>query len=362
MKKILIIHHAAEYGGGSKAAFQIAKMLRDDYIVEFLIPDYCEDFYKILKSEDYNVHLFHGYMGGIYNYSGGPRVISRTFLKMLFKIPTSAMQLYKFMNKHEFDICIINSSVISWAVHILKSKYKICFIRETVHKNILYKLEKKYVDKFDTTCFISKHDLELWDLKQTNKLLVYDCVDVEDICMKRSNKTIKNILYLGGDSDLKGWQTIKKLIENHPEYNYHVAGKVSENNIINAEHVNYYQMVNHVESLYHIADVILLPSTSPHQLMPIFEAGLYQVPVITTDFEIIHEHISNNFNGILVPLNDVSGIVKALVELNDDYDLKKYIIENNYKKSISHSYKNVRKRFLYDLENLLKGLTSYEDI
>ena len=163
---------------------------------------------------------------------------------------------------------------------------------------------------------------------------------------KKINSGVKEVLYLGGENELKGWNIIKKLMNTDIKLNYHIAGYVNEENKVIGDNIKYYQVVDNVDFLYEMADVIVLPSTYPHQLMPIFEAGIYKVPVITSDFPLAHEHIKNNFNGILVPPNNVDAIIQAILTLDNNYDKKIFMIENNFLTSQCHTYQSVKNRLL----------------
>lgn len=74
-------------------------------------------------------------------------------------------------------------------------------------------------------------------------------------------------------------------------------------------------------------DIYCQPSRFEGFGLAIAEARLLNKPVVATNFEIVHDQITNKVNGVISDMNSQS-IAKSLIELIDDKDLSYRIIEN----------------------------------
>ena len=73
-------------------------------------------------------------------------------------------------------------------------------------------------------------------------------------------------------------------------------------------------------------DIYVQPSRFEGFGLAIAEARLLNKPVVATNFEIVHDQITNNVNGVISDMNSES-IAKSLMELINDKDLSYRIIE-----------------------------------
>ena len=169
--------------------------------------------------------------------------------------------------------------------------------------------------------------------------------------------TVKKIriLYLGGDSKLKGWSTVKKLlIEMKKDLLIHfiVAGEVNESSKVYSGNIEYTGLVTDVSSLYCNCDIVIFPSRKAHQARPIFEAGYYSKPVIVSDFLENHEQVINDHNGILVKPNSYLKLKEAIFKLVSDPNLIHEYGKNNYLMyRDKHNFETNKKKTIQLLES-----------
>lgn len=82
----------------------------------------------------------------------------------------------------------------------------------------------------------------------------------------------------------------------------------------------------------------------------LIEAMMLGLPCIVTDYHGVDEIIKNNYNGIIVPRNDVSSLVAAIDSLLCSRDLRKNISEN----ALSTTKKYMKTNVLKEWENIIE--------
>lgn len=399
MKKIGIIHLTGNIGGASVSCYNLVETLKEKYEVVVFCPAEPSDFSDFLLDRGIEVINFNKPLGGIYYYSGGPDWISPAFIKNILYIFKYRSNLLKQLKSEELDLLIVNSKVNAW-ISTVANELKvpsICFVRETKNGsnfNVWNRLNKIYLNKFNTVSFLSKYDLDRLNLKN-NTVVIHDYLKIEDYQQKESSTELCdklgipldtfNILYVGGMAKIKGIDVIIRALKFLDKYNYRliVAGrkefiyKRSKNPLmwINNIFKKYYErkiqleierfkledkiiktgIRNDMSSIYSIADVVVFPANKPHQARPAFEAGIQSKPIIISEFDNIKEFILNDYNGLYFKKRDPKALAEVIIELITNQRKKEILGKNNYKNAINnHSNKFIDNRVIEMIEEVLQ--------
>ena len=344
-------------------------MLREmGHEVVILNSTYKRDMFNCFNDNGFRCIEHKGLMGSIMHYSGGPNLFSRTFLTNLFNINATKNRIIEVISQENPDLVIVNSIVLAWLSIILRKLEikSICFIRETPIKGIFTNITKVFLRKFSVLAFISEYDKDFYKLNNTKCIVIKDTIKFDESLLKITKRQacekLKvssknfNILFLGGTSELKGWKTVEKCIDmvENMEVKFVVAGYSDEAKKINNKKVQYIGVVENIQYMYKACDLVILPSKEPHQLMPIFEAGFFMVPVITSDFKQIRENITNGETGLTIQPNSPQQLCSAINKIFTDKELRGKLINNNFKKALEHEYTITRNIFEKEINEILK--------
>lgn len=393
MREILIIHHFGGLGGAGVSLLDIVDSLVDDFKITVVCPNYPNEMVSELKKR--SVSLIELTKIGFLNFhnGGSNSILSLSSLNQYRKILNSYNKIVSIIKNFSGDIVMVNSMTLSWIGPIIKkfNKKGICFNRETYNENnkigtkIIRYFMKKY---FDISTFISKYDNDQTvEISEEKKKIIYDRVHKERF--KPSKQSISNnpeykVLFLGGFSKLKGAHIIidamnylkdrnYKLIfignteiknnlsvnpilryinkkQNH--YKINVLKTVYENSL--EDKIEFRSKTITPEELYTECDVIVFPSTIPHQARPIYEAGFSKIPIIISDFENTDEFVTDGITGFTFDSNSSINLAETIINvLTMDYENISNIIDNNYVQTLkNHDYNSLRED-LIEIINIL---------
>ena len=290
--KVLIVHHCDSIGGAGLSARLCAKMLMDKHNVTVCIPHKGSSIWKLFEGIS-NISLIElGKNIGLINaYSGGPRFYGISFIKGILDIFNSKKEVKKIL-ANDYDLIILNSIALSWALKIIPQKTKkIIYIRETKGNNPFYRLQNKYINRYaDGVVFISNYDQKSYMLDTNKQCVIHNSCLPEfasvkisrDICQEMfgiSNDYF-NVLFVGGTETIKGYEIIIKAfkrLEGKP-IRLIVAGKCELKKKIVVSNVCYLGEIINTSNLYNSVDLLVFPSVFPHQARPAFEAGFFKLP------------------------------------------------------------------------------------
>lgn len=401
MKKMLLIHHYGGISGASISLLHIVHSLnKNKYKIIVMCPRDSGEIIEALKKEKCEIiitekspQIFAHYNGGI------ERALSLKTIKNLFSILKDKIIVEKYIKDINPDIVAVNSMTLFWIGKISKSlnKETICFHRETYQKGLFgirSMIIKKGLDKwFDKTIFISQNDYN--DTPNTNmrKEIVYDKVDLtlfNNYNKKNSreklglDKNTKYILYLGGMSSLKGSDVIMKAMKYVKDKNIRLifienTDLINRKSLLNNKSISEFikfilkkGIVNKTLKIYYnnnldqkvifknktlnpelyykACDLIVFPSTKPHQARPIYEAGISKIPIVITDFHETEEFAKDRITAITFKNKDSKDLANKIeLVLKEKIDITS-IIENNYKQAIKrHDLTKLES----DLDNIL---------
>ena len=182
--------------------------------------------------------------------------------------------------------------------------------------------------------------------------LIYNGVDVKRFLQEYSREEIDLIKRsyglkggpvvgtIGRLSPVKGQkffiEAMKDVIAKSPDVEGIVVGDGPEENALKdlarslgiEGHVHFFKSDPDTYKYLSVMDVFVFPSIKEGLGMALLEALVAKRPCVASDIGGISDVIKNGFNGLLVPVGDVSAITGAVLHLLEDESLKKKIGAN----------------------------------
>lgn len=398
MKKILVIHHAGNLGGGTLSCFDVILALKSsEYNIILALPP--GDSLAKNKAKSMNIEIMKDAPSPIiFSYYNG----STNILKAIIKFFISYRNKKKWeavFEKERPDLVILNSMVQWPLLSILYKKdiKSICFVRETMKgkpNKLINCIIKRHLSIANGVSFLSKYDLNQWDLPNSvNKVVIPDLVDIckfkinisKEMC--RNKLALKNdvfyILYVGGMSKLKGVNTLIKAIKELSEKNIEllflgdlgndliksrgfnkvksisrvkfikrIKNYIKKNNL--NRNINFVGLKSNMNYWYAACDIVVFPAEKAHQARPIYEAGVFKKPVIVSNFPNYYDYLIPEESGLVFEPGNFKELAKAIERLYIDPVLCNQIGENNYKLMKKyHDSKEVNNIIKNFIENVL---------
>lgn len=349
MKSILIVHHCDSWGGAGVSLVYCCKMLMKEYKVTVCIPHKnSEVANELVKIDGIDIVSIEEDIAMISAYNGGPKWYSRTFWAYLFKIRRSGFLIGQIIEKNHYDLVIANSLTLSWISKVTR-RYGVknaCYIRETRISNIGYYISRYYLNRYcDGVMFISDYDKSDMLLNVEPQMVIPDIVEFKQTYANIYNvpKNAFVVVYLGGDEYLKGYPTVKELIEKYEAQSFTlvIAGDVAEKNKIQKDNVLFVGKISDVGEILCSADLLIFPSMEGHQARPVFEAGAFHIPVVVSNFPQTKENVIDGWNGYEFKPGNAADLLEKILMVKNNPN-RSYLGENNYllyKKK--HSYDSV---------------------
>lgn len=360
MKKVLIFHHCGDIGGAGISLLNTVSMLSED----FNVVTYTEmgPIMEKFVEKGFVIKAYRNSLGAISSYSGSPKVFSRTYIKKMMQIWISSQEIKEIIERENPHIIVTNSITTAYIAKIVKKNNwnirVVSFIRETYRMDVGTKLNINYLSKYtDYIIYISQFDLEKYNIPVRNQAVIYNSIDVSNDTLRPMEKRIAleelnvksnsfNVLYLGGDSSIKGWELMKEIIRRKSKgIHFLIAGKCEDK--IFEDNVSYIGVQKQLRLCMTCANVLIFPVASPHQGRPIFEAGAYHLPVIVPNYSVFDEAVINNVNGLRYTPFSADDCLEKIRFLKDHPDMAVQMGNENYKKTTTkHSYKNNKSKMI----------------
>lgn len=312
-KRIVIFHHYDGIGGAGMTLLYIYKMLCEKFDVIVYVPKQSGDMFNYLTKEGVACKAIGEGIGVINAYSGGPPVWNKNFYLKFAKILKSYSQIKRIIKLENPQLVLLNSITLSWIAKCCSrlSVPVVCCIGETFVNSFFMRLNLRILKRFSIgTTYISQYDMDTFNIQVKYRAVVRNCVidDVKDrLSRENACKTIGvdpqkfNVLFVGGTrlKVLKGFPTLLKASEylQNESFNFIVCGEIEEP--INRDGFIELGIRTDMPVVYQACDVLVFPSGVPHQARPVFEAGLYEKPVIISNFEQTKEDVVDGHNGLV---------------------------------------------------------------
>lgn len=397
MARIAIIHHSGIIGGAGVSLLNTINALCDRHDITVFASDspsdMLESLKEISKSKGIKVISYGKRIGALTHYSGGDKVGSLRFLYRSSLIIKQWKYWNITINELNPDIVIVNSIILSWMslLPAIKSRKSICFVRETICGDLtrrINRLFRKCLKKFTRVSFISKFDCCSWSLPASKSVIIYNCFNQKNKeCVGSRAEVSKelglneesfHILYVGGVSHMKGIDLAvnatlslnkicpTELIAVGIDFNDRrllAKGKLSpyESDLEklvysedNREIIHILGRQKNMGKCFTAADVLLFPMRAPHQARPVFEAGVYALPVIITDFPNIREFVINGVNGLVFEKDNLNQLLENLKKIAINPIYREQLGQENLKLSLrNHTMKSFDTSINTLIDNML---------
>ena len=391
MQTILFIHHSSSHGGAGISMVKAIQALSHQYKIVVAHPAGWR-VPESLKTNGIQLLVYESIPALFSSYSGGSRLFSLATLQFIRKKNRFRAELMALVEEVKPNIVLVNSITLSYLGRSIGSesiKYG-CFVRETIHPYAFFvkRMYKYFLNKYDHVFFISKYDQKVFSAINTDTSVVrntYDaslCDEQHDgvVTTNNYNEPLK-ILYLGGDSYIKGYfnllKVCKRLFSEEQKsgkrrFVFTICGNMENGNstyiskiksflkslyaksifpnVDDAIQNGFFNVVGEVDSLanqYHNSDVVFLPIVKPHQQRAVFEAGVFYKPVIAPRFECLFEGISDGVTGIFFDSKDCWSAIEAFDSLVCNRGLiGKMGLAGRHKAELNHSFEVYKKDLL----------------
>ena len=391
-KRIVILHHTNAPGGGTKSMYDIVEMLHTDYDVFVCVPKDSETIKKDLETfSNVTIKEISNRFPILPRYSGGASLFSSSFICALSTL--NKKRIKEFVDEIETikpDVLIFNTIITIVSANYFSQKItKICFVRETIVNRISGKYFKSILNKsFSGVCFLAEYEKNKMGLKEGLSIVIPDsvkCSDPKEIIHNESPNNVTNILFMGGDSIIKGLDIILKAIIrlDKSKYKLTIAGEFNESkySVINIvrhfysiryvlfhARVRYYYekakrksnlvfsgFVKDTAPLFNDTDIVVFPSTFVHQPRPCIEAGMFGKPVIISDYPETAEFFIDGYNALTMKPRSSKDLTKKIKKLAEDKQLSAELGKNNRLMSLQfHDYNKTKEQLFIFLKNKIK--------
>lgn len=345
--------------------------------------------YPIKVTTHYHKPLIFNHYSGFNSFILNPNTIHNILDVMISPIRKRYIDVIK---NSQADIVAVNSMTMFWLGPIIRKlgKKSVCFHRETfksgivgLRTNIMKFLLKKY---FDGLVFISKFDFNEVNAATGIKKVITDKVDMNLYDKNIDKKELRKkagidqeafiVIFLGGTQKLKGGDVVLRALSNvkneniklifmqfedpkkEPTLNDKVSirsklklivGKDYHANLVKYidknklwDKIHFIPAVTNPHDYILASDLVVFPSTKPHQARPFYEAGAAKVPIIITEFKQTAEFAKNNVNCLTIKKNDHIALANGILKFMNDSNFYNYIVENNHKQTlIYHNNKSL---------------------
>ena len=391
--RVLYVHHGTGWGGAPKSLIEVINALNKDIfdIEVLLIKDSIVS--KYLSENDIKFStaksFFYKHIYTLFVHSEASYIKWYQFYKLFRYIFSWFFSRFYFANKellhHKFDIVHLNSLFLSdWLAASKALGKTVVHVREPLragHMDLFNFLIKSQLNKYaDKIIAISKDNSSRIGRKDKTEI-VYNFCDQEDVLNYTLSYDTKQILYLGGSSEIKGFMTlinsldylnddvkilfagdytwlnlgtgiipkIKKVLYYIFKNRFYIGTKI----MLSHRNSQYIGKVKNVSLYLGQVSCLVSPFTKPHFSRPIIEAYLSKKCVIASDIEGIEEIVTNEYSGLTFKEGDSHLLASIINKLVDNPEILEQYGTNGY----NFAFENFTSRRIVDIEKLYKDLS-----
>lgn len=392
-KRVCILHHVGDMGGGSKSLLDLSDMLKAKYKIIVCIPIEAISLKMMLMNIGVEVKEIKTPFPSWHRYSGGTPILSRGTIKSLRNLLTRDV-FCKEVEECKPDAIIFNSVVtIVTAPGFNKNILKICIIRETLLVGLSTKYFRFLLEKyFIAVGFLAKAERDKIGLQKAMSFVIPDCVPIDNIInydreLAKHNFGIDTnvyvVLFMGGSARIKGGEVVLKAINRlGVDYRLLLAGQVDENELsIKAILSHWFSpwyllhimkfrteffkakknglvietgYLQDISLVMSATDIVVFPSVFVHQPRPCIEAGYYGKAVILSDFYETKEYFIDGINAITFKPRSWYDLSRKIEYAKNNRRIIQLLEENNKKMSNKyHNYESTQLLLFEVLKNIL---------
>ncbi len=382
MKKVVVFHHVSNLGGGTISLVDVCQMLSSSYEVVAVIPRKNSEQLTERLRPFARVKHFDGVMPQIAYYSGSQALVSRVFFSS-FHVPSCTIQaIVDSIAEEDPDIILANSMVqCRMGKHLkqLRAK-KLLYIRETFREGLVSRYMIHLINRyFDGVLCIAPYEKEYAHFTLPCEVIT-DCYVPTSETSQPQDKKEFTVLFMGGDARIKGLDILLRSIEHskRSDIRYCVCGHIGrfadtlKNRVL---HPGEMRRLKRIQTLLQThrekidlcgfvantaqrivdSDVVVFPSTVPHQARPALEAGEFSRPVILSDFPQTAAFMKHEYNCLTFRPNDPKALARAIDRLAGDSLLAHTLAENNRQVNVSqHDFSQEREKFMRFISLILE--------
>jgi glycosyltransferase involved in cell wall biosynthesis len=374
-KKILVFHHSGAIGGGSVSMLHILRAMKSEgYDVKLICP--AQPSYMLEEAEKMGIEaegafdsgwVYPFFNGGTYNIAD-PRYIARVrYIK-------KSREAVRALIAHEAaDIVVFNSMTIAWMGSLVPEGTKtVCFDRETLPFNgrgPRCAKVKRQLAGMTKSVFLSEFDAQNAG-GCDNFIVITDKVDVAKLgnatldptakCSRKLDFDKRSILYCGGMWRVKGSHTALQMMH-HLNEDYQLIfmqyepkpaavtvktrikrllGMHYEGDTLKLldkieDRVKFFPPQGDMVPFYAAADIVIFPSTKPHQARPVYEAGAACKPCVISDFPNTAEFAKDGVNVLTFEPGNSEALADCIERLCDR-ELYYRLADNGHRMCLEH--------------------------
>lgn len=386
-RRLLFVHHAGGLGGASVSLFHILEMLQSEYDLTILCPAQPAEVFTELQQKGFHVKD-PGIKTPMYPfYSGGLRWWNLKFWYLLYPALLLWRQWQQVIRQEQPDLVLLNSMTLCWLVPLVKRLGipSACFVRETMPE-AKFGVEAVFLKGCLRQCnglfYLTERDRQEFNCQAPVQGIVADCIrqeayqGLEDKAALQQRFQLDsrqfNVLFVGGMRPITGFHVLLDALGELADVPLKlvVAGNVEEQGsyaeAIHAQirqqqlerKIDFVGVCTEMPPLFGACDVLVFPSTFPHQARPVFEAGMAGVPVIISDFPQTSGLVQAGVNGLVFRPNDAHDLAAKLRELYASADLRNRLGANNRTQALEeHEFQKVKASLLFYLSEIfgMKG-------
>lgn len=173
------------------------------------------------------------------------------------------------------------------------------------------------------------------------------------------NDEITNIITVGRMSKQKGYdlavETAKVLMDKGLQFKWYFIGDGPEREnlekLINKYELRKYVVLEGLQKnpykYINNADIYVQTSRFEGYCLTLAESRMLNKPIVTTNFDVVHDQMKNEINGLIVDMNPVD-IAKAIIRLLNDNELRNHLITNLKKEKKGNEEEIIKFYKLFD--------------
>ena len=345
-QKVLIVPHSDPQGG---AGLYTQRMI--DVINEFAWVDIegrFAELYRDPPSSSFEQSYPNTAIIPLYS---GVRLTS--LLYHIALLPARLFKLIKWLrlngsNFKAYDIVIFTSSIDILQIIALKmfgiTSRMVCIIQE----NIQFRGIKRFIMKLlfqssDVLVVISRDSARSLASVGLSVAIAPNPFKIHSADQGLTSERSIDLLYVGGDQKIKGFDFFIKLIERlvrQRVVNIQILGKISTKSqkrleevqsifALNGSKIEAIGFVENTQIYYQSSKLLILPITHPHFCRPAIEAGLNYCPFIVTDLDGLDDFADFGYNCISARKGDLDEWLKSINFLLDSTRKRSELSRNN---------------------------------
>lgn len=321
--KVLFINHAGVWGGASVSMEHILDALLDaSHTVEVINHSVPSTTMDILQKRGFQVYPIRWGMSHPYFNGGVTNRLQLSYWSAIRNIRHAERQIERIIAQSDADVVMVNSMTLFYVGRLAKKYVKkaVCFQRETFPDTAFsQRIREKMASFFDMIVYISCFDREQFSqFPSVCKQVIYDKINISEYAnalqKKSSDEGMKEILFLGGISELKGTHIAISALTQLPDFRLNIVSDkplepVSLRGSVTKRHIAKYRddccklaaeggvlgririlpPTKQIARYYAESDVVLFAPTVAHQSRLIYEAGAAHKPIVVPDMKNLDE-------------------------------------------------------------------------